>query len=258
MSNNKESIGYVAKVAFILCVVCSIIISTAAVMLKPAQQENKARDFKRNILLAAGMLEEGVSIEEAFKSVETRIVDLTTGEITDEVNPDEYDQRRAASDTALSVQLEPDQDLAKIGRQEKYAEVYFATDAEGQDVLILPVRGYGLWGTLYGFVAVGPDFNTVVGMGFYEHKETPGLGGEVDNPNWKGLWKGKKLYDDEGNVALEVIKGSADRNDRNYQYKIDGLSGATLTSRGVHNLVQFWFGENGYKSFLANLKRGDA
>lgn len=258
MSNNKDSIGYIAKVALLLCVVCSVIVSTAAVMLKPLQQENKARDFKRNILAAAGMLEEGVSIEEAFKNVETRIVNLETGEITDEVNPDEYDQRRAASDTALSVQLEPDQDLAKIGRQEKYAEVYFASDAQGQDVLILPVRGYGLWGTLYGFVAVGSDYNTIVGMGFYEHKETPGLGAEVDNPNWKALWQGKKIYDSEGDIALQVVKGSVDRNDNNYEYKIDGLSGATLTSRGVHNLVQFWFGENGYKPFLANLRRGEA
>ncbi len=97
--------------------------------------------------------------------------------------------------------------------------------------------------------------NTVKGLGFYEHGETPGLGGEVDNPKWKEIWEGKKAYTSSGEVGLTVIKGTAPPDS---DYKIDGLSGATLTSKGVDNLVHFWLGEQGYKTFLTKLKNGEA
>ena len=258
MSKDKESIVYVTKVALLLCVVCSVVISTAAVMLRPMQDANKSLDIKRNILAAAGLMPEGASVEEIFEKVTTRIVDLDAGTYTDAVDPDNYDQRVAARDTAVSYALPREVDTANIGRKEKYAEVYFMTDDAGEEILILPVRGYGLWGTLYGFVAVQSDYNTIVGLGFYEHKETPGLGGEVDNPNWKAIWNGKKLYDESGGVAIQVLKGAVDSGAANAQHKVDGLSGATLTSRGISNLMNFWFGENGYKPFLTNLKKGEA
>lgn len=255
---NKDSIQYTIKVALSLCIVCSVIVATAAVMLKPMQQENKAKDFKSNILSAAGLLEGAKTVEEAFERVDTRIIELESGTFTDALDPEGFDQRQAGKDPDLSEKLDPTTDLAKIGRQERYAEVYFATNDEGEEILILPVRGYGLWGTLYGFLAVASDYNTVVGLTFYEHKETPGLGAEVDNPIWKAMWEGKKLYDEEGDVAISVIKGKVDEDTPNAEYKVDGLSGATLTSRGVHNLLQFWLGENGYKPFLENLKKGEA
>lgn len=255
---NKDSTQYTIMIAFVLCIVCSVIVSTASVMLKPAQEANKAKDFKRNILSAAGLMEEGKSINELFAKVETRIVDLETGKFTDKVNPDSYDQRKASKDPELSDRLDPSTDMAKIGSQEKYAEVYLASNSSGNKILILPVRGYGLWGTLYGFLALESDYNTIVGLGFYEHKETPGLGAEVDNPNWKALWDGKKAFDESGKVAIQVIKGKVDSNTVHAEHKVDGLSGATLTSRGVHNLLQFWLGENGYKAFLHNLKTGEA
>jgi Na+-transporting NADH:ubiquinone oxidoreductase subunit C len=119
------------------------------------------------------------------------------------------------------------------------------------------VRGAGLWSTLHGFLALENDLNTVAGLGFFEHGETPGLGGEVDNPNWKALWPGKKVYD-EGDAKIQLIKGSVDANTAEAEHKVDGLSGATLTSRGVTNLLQFWMGENGYKPFLSNLQSGEA
>lgn len=255
---DKNSIQYTLKIALLLCIVCSVVVSTAAVMLKPMQESNRARDFKSNILSAAGLLEDGTSVEEAFERVETRIVDLETGKFTDAFSPEDYDQRQASRDAELSSSLNPENDIAKIGRQERYAEVYLATDDQGKEILILPVRGYGLWGTLYGFLAVESDYNTVLGLTFYEHKETPGLGAEVDNPAWKVLWEGKKLYNEDGEVAIAVIKGKVDQNTPNAEHKVDGLSGATLTSRGVHNLLQFWLGEDGYKPFLENLRKGEA
>lgn len=255
---NKNTTQYTILVALALCIVCSVVVSTAAVMLKPAQEANKAKDFKSNILSAGRLLQDGTSVEEAFARVDTRIVDLETGKFTDTIDPETFDQRKASGDPAQSDDLTPEEDLAKIGRMERYAEVYLATNEQGEEILILPVRGYGLWGTLYGFLALESDFNTIIGLTFYEHKETPGLGAEVDNPAWKAMWEGKELYDESGDVAISVIKGKVDSNTPNAEHKVDGLSGATLTSRGVHNLLRFWFGENGYKPFIENLKQGEA
>ena len=256
MSN--ERISKVITVAFALCIVCSVIVSTAAVMLKPAQEANQALDRKRNILAAAGMLEDGKSIEEQFSQIKTRIVDLRTGKFSDDVDAQSYDQRAAAKDPSLSDKLSGAEDPAKILRREHYAMVYLSESSDGDiDKIILPVHGYGLWGQLYGFIALESDANTVAGLGFYEHKETPGLGGEVDNPRWKGLWPGKQIYDD-GEVAIEVLKGTADPGSAMADYQIDGLAGATLTTRGVSNLVQYWLGENGFEPFLENLKTGEA
>ncbi|KAA1188234.1 Na(+)-translocating NADH-quinone reductase subunit C [Pseudohalioglobus sediminis] len=257
MSSN-DSIKKTLIVAFSLCIVCSVVVSTAAVVLKPAQQANQALDKKRNILAAAGMLDENSSVEEQFAKMTTRVVDLRTGKYTDEVDPASYNERKAAKESDMSQALSADEDIAKIFRREHYAVVYLAEAADGGvEKIILPIRGYGLWGTLYGYIALEGDASTVAGIGFYEHKETPGLGGEVDNPRWKASWTGKQVYDD-GDLQIEVMKGTVDPSAPNAEYKIDGLAGATLTTRGVSNLVQFWLGENGFEPFLDNLKSGEA
>ena len=257
MSSN-DSIKKTLIVAFSLCIVCSVIVSTAAVVLKPAQEANKTLDRKRNILAAAGMLQEGVSVEDQFQQVTARVVDMRTGRYADDVDPDSFDQRKAAKDPAQSDRLTAEQDQAKISRREHYAIVYLVQDGSGEvDKVILPVHGYGLWSTLYGYVALESDGNTVAGLGFYEHAETPGLGGEVDNPRWKAFWPGKQVYKD-GQVELGLIKGSVDPANANAPWQVDGLAGATLTANGVTNLVQFWLGENGFQPFLENLKTGEA
>ncbi|GAB5449961.1 MAG: Na(+)-translocating NADH-quinone reductase subunit C [Halioglobus sp.] len=257
MSSN-DSIKKTLIVAFSLCIVCSVIVSTAAVVLKPAQQKNQALDVKRNILAAAGMLQEGTSVEEQFAQITPRVVDLRTGEFSDDVDPQAYNQSKASKNPDLSTALEPAEDPAKIFRRAHYAVVYLAKNAGGDiDKIILPVHGYGLWGTLYGFVALESDANTIAGLGFYQHKETPGLGGEVDNPRWKAQWPGKQVYRD-GDVEIAVIKGTVDPAAANAEYKVDGLAGATLTTRGVSNLLRYWLGENGFEPFLENLKTGEA
>jgi Na+-transporting NADH:ubiquinone oxidoreductase subunit C len=245
-------------VAFALCIVCSVVVSTAAVLLKPAQEANKTLDRKRNILAAAGMLQEGVSIDEQFAQIQTRVVDLRNGRFTDAVDPASYEPLRAARDPSRSMNLSKDEDIAGIGRREDYALVYLVEAEDGGlDKVILPVRGYGLWSTLYGFIALESDINTVAGLGFYEHGETPGLGGEVDNPRWKSQWPGKQVYRD-GEVEIALAKGSVDPSSDDAPWRVDGLSGATLTARGVTQLVQFWLGEQGYEPFLNKLKAGEA
>src|SRR5690606_18672764 len=97
------------------------------------------------------------------------------------------------------------------------------------------------------------DMNTVKGLNFYEHGETPGLGGEITNPKWVQKWIGKKIYGDDGKVKIELVKGGASED---ATYKVDALSGATLTSNGVEHLFQYWMGPNGYKPLLDKMREG--
>ncbi|NVK18168.1 MAG: Na(+)-translocating NADH-quinone reductase subunit C [Methylocystaceae bacterium] len=258
MSDNEQNTSAPAEtpvrtiiVAVALSLIASIAVSAAAVMLKPTQELNKSLAKKKIILEVAGLMEEGADIEAAYQSkIEPRVIDLETGEYSDAVDPATYDQRKAAKDPAQSEKLTTAEDQASIKRQANLASVYLVKEGDELKKLILPIHGYGLWSTLYGFVALQPDMNTVSGLQFYEHAETPGLGGEVDNPKWRNLWPGKKLYDDEGNVEISVVKGGASG-----EYQVDALAGATLTSNGVNNLVQFWVGEKGFGPFLRNQKQ---
>ncbi len=264
MSAKNDSIQKTIMVAVLLCLVCSIIVAGSAVTLKPIQVKNKLEDKKKNILAAAGLLVPGVAIEEQFKQVTTRIVNLETGEYATDTELGKlaasgypvatFDQKKLAKDPSFSEKLAGSEDPASIKRLEEYAAVYLV-EKEGQiDRIILPVHGYGLWSTLYGFVALEGDAETIAGLGFYSHAETPGLGGEVDNPSWKALWEGKKVHNEAGDVAIDVIKGKVDPASAKAINQVDGLSGATLTSKGVANLMQFWLGKQGFQAYLASFK----
>ncbi len=256
MSN--DTVGKTFSVAAAVCIVCAIVVSVSAVSLRPLQEKNKLLDLKTNILAAAGLLKQDVSVEKQFEQVTTRIVDMETAKFTDAVDPETYDQRKAAKDPALSYKLSPEDDPAKLIRRAKYTKVYLVKDASGDiEKVILPIKGYGLWSTLYGFLALESDMKTIAGIGFYEHAETPGLGGEVDNPRWKSGWIGKQAYDD-GKVAIKVIKGTVDPSSPDASHEVDGLAGATLTTRGVDTLVHYWLGVEGFAPFLQNLKAGEA
>jgi Na+-transporting NADH:ubiquinone oxidoreductase subunit C len=239
-----------------------VIVSTAAVMLKPLQVANKQKDFKINILKAGGLydqgIEDGKSITEMFESVTTKLVDIDTGKYTDVEDVQTYDQRKVSKDPQYTTALSTADDLAKISNRVDIAKVYLVQNEQGLQKVILPIKGYGLWSTLYGFISLESDLNTVSGLVFYEHGETPGLGGEIDNPKWKGLWQGKEVYGADETVALSVIKGAVNENTSEPQHKVDGLSGATLTGKGVDNLVKFWMGSMGYAKYLTNLKEGEA
>lgn len=258
MSQSKDSTLRTLMVALAVCLVCSVIVSTAAVMLKPQQIINKKLEKQRNILGVVDLLPEDrgqESVNQAFKQVTPKVVDLETGEYVTDVDPLTYDMRKAAKDPEQNVQIE--NDIASIRTRPKYAVVYLVEEQGKPSKIILPVNGYALWSTLYGFLALEGDAQTVYGISFYEHAETPGLGGEIDNPKWKSLWKGKKVYGDNGNVRLEVVKGNVNADTPNAEHKVDGLAGATLTSNGVTNLIKYWMSEQGYGPYLAKIK-GDA
>ena len=241
-------------VALVLCLVCSTIVAVAAVKLKPRQDYNKELDRKKNILLSAGLCEKSASASEVDsvyeESIVARLVNLETGGLVSEGEVDlaTYDEKKAASDKELQVAVHPKGALPGIKFREPYAFVY-EIQKEGQtDGYIVPIYGKGLWSTLYGFIAVGADHQTVRGITFYKHGETPGLGGEVDNTRWKALWPGKQAYDENGNVALTVLKGKAEADDA---HAIDGLSGATITTKGVDNLVKYWLGPDAFGRYLS-------
>ena len=252
MSSSNESTQKTVTVALVLCLVCSIIVSAAAVILRPAQAVNEKANMQMNILQAAGLYDPEKSIADQFQMVTTRLINIETGEFVEGMDAERYNQRRAAKDPSMNRELSGDEDIASIKRQAKIAKIYLIENGEQVEKIILPIHGYGLWSTLYGFMALEGDANTVAGLGFYEHAETPGLGGEVDNPNWKIQWTGKQVYKDDA-VALRLVKGGADRSD---MYGVDSLSGATITSRGVDNLLKFWMSDSGFKPFLDNLKQG--
>ena len=145
-----------------------------------------------------------------------------------------------------SVKLEKTDDLAGVQRMTTESPVYFAKNASGQvETVILPVQGYGLWGIMYGFLALDTDTTTVKAINFYKHGETPGLGGEIQNPRWTATWENKQL-------PVDIVKGTAGDD----VHKVDGLSGATLTSKGVDNTFKFWTGDQAFGPFLAKVRQG--
>lgn len=247
-----DSVPKTIFMAVAVCLVASMCVSAAAVALRPVQEVNALKDKQINILQVAGMYEPGVDVVDAFEVFEPQVLELSTGTFTDQFDAATFDDRAAASDPELSIALEDDP--ASIGRQSKFVTIYLLRDDAGEiERVILPLHGYGLWSTLYGFIALEANGNDIFGLQFYDHAETPGLGGEVDNPRWKALWSGKRLKDDDGNLAITVAKSAPDAGP---DYHIDALAGATLTTVGIDNLVKFWMGQDGYEPFLKNLEAG--
>ncbi|MEN8260067.1 MAG: Na(+)-translocating NADH-quinone reductase subunit C [Pseudomonadota bacterium] len=254
MALQNDSFEKTIAVALAICFICAVLVSFSAVALKPLQVYNKAVDMKKNILDVAGLLEADVSIDEAFKQIETKIVDLETGDYVEDIDPASYDQRKAAKDPAMSIKIPPEEDIAGIKTKAKYATVYLVKKGGQIESIILPVHGYGLWSTMYGFLALAGDARMVRSINFYDQAETPGLGGEIVNPDWRALWRGKTVYNEQGEPVLRLIKGSVDPNKPGAEHQVDGLAGATLTSNGVTNLVRYWLGKNGFAPYLDKIR----
>ncbi|GAA0557274.1 Na(+)-translocating NADH-quinone reductase subunit C [Halomonas salifodinae] len=252
-ATSNNSIKKILGVAFALCIVCSVIVSTAAVALRPQQQLNQELDRKTNILNVANLYEPGMDVEAAFGEVTARVVDLRTGEYSPEHDPATYDGFEARRDPAASRTLSGERDPAGLTRVENFATVYLVGDPDQPEQIILPIRGQGLWGLMRGFLSVEGDGNTIVGITYYEHAETPGLGAEVNNPRWQAQWEGKQVFADGDSLepAIHLTKGGASG-----ENEIDALSGATLTSNGVTNMLQFWLSPEGFGNYLAKFRSG--
>lgn len=253
LAQPNDSVSKTVTIAVAVCLVASMVVSAAAVALRPIQEVNALKDRQINILQVAGIYDPEEDVLEAFEAFEPHILELETGSFTTRFDPAEFDDRAAADDPETSVALV--NDPAGIVRQAQFVTVYLLRDDAGDiDKVVLPIHGYGLWSTLYGYIALEENGNEVYGLQFYEHGETPGLGAEVDNPRWRSQWNGAELADENGILQISVSKTP---NPAGAEFHIDALAGATLTSNGVDNLVNFWMGENGYGPFLENLKAGE-
>ncbi len=254
MSN--DSTAKTLIVATLLCVICSVVVSWSAVSLKPLQTINKELDIKKNLLMTAGLVEAKAGkkeIEEAYTNIEEKLVDLATGEYVTDVNVSKYDAVKAAKDPKMNYKIPADQDKGRIKFRAKYSKVFFVKDGETVKSVVFPIHGKGLWSTMYGFLVLETDLNTVKGIGFYSHGETPGLGGEIDNPHWRSVWPGKKIFGENGNPQIQVIKGEASKAS---SFDIDGLSGATLTANGVTGTVRYWMGDDAFGPFIEKFTQG--
>ena len=218
MPDSRDSISNTFIVAIGVALVCSVLVSAAAVILKPQQEKNETLFRQKIVLEVAGLYEPGDDIEARFAAIDADVVELPGG---------------------------------------SSAEVFLVRKAGALEQVILPVYGAGLWSTMYGYLAVEPDGRTVRGLRFYEHAETPGLGDQVDKADWLAQWPGKQLYDDAGAVRIEVVRGKVvDSPDAIYQ--VDGMSGATLTGQGVSVFLRHWVGPEGFGPYLQTITAGAA
>ena len=253
----QHSSGYIVGFAVSICLVCALVVAGSAVGLKDRQDANILLDRQKKVLTVAGLMEDGANLsrEEIVATFESsilqKVIDLKTGAPNPEIDVATFNQQKAAKNSDTSF-VAPD-NASKVRRLPNNALVFDVVQDGELKALILPIEGYGLWGTLYGYIALAPDARTIVGITFYDHKETPGLGGEVDNPRWKAQWPGRLAFDDRGNPAISVKKGLAG-SVADDPYSVDGLSGATITSRGVTALVRFWLGDNGFGPYLTSYR----
>ena len=261
MPLNKDSNFYIIGFAAAVCVVCSIFVSGAAVSLKEKQKTNAQLDLQKNVVSVSGLHDDVASItpeeiQNFFtstdgKRIKAQYLDMSKGSTIDSLKTLEDIQAHQLSLKGKCENDKLDNNLAKLRCYQTQQKIYEVYDGSTLTRIILPVEGKGLWSTLKGFLAVEKDGNTIAGLTFYSHAETPGLGGEIDNPDWKASWIGKKAYKGDKPAAI-ARKGGA----KNLEYEVDGLSGATLTCNGVNDMMNFWLGENGYGNYLGKLKGG--
>lgn len=249
------------KLVLVVSLFCSLLVSAAAILLNPLQQANLQQYMVENILVAAGLYQQGMSSEAIYqRRIEPILIELSTGNRVDAafIAPDfslkQFDIKSFTDDPKLSIAIPAERDIAKIDRRPKYMLVYLAKTKDEPDMLILPVYGKGLWSTLYGLLALKRDLRSVEGITFYQHGETPGLGGEIENPDWQAKWHGKQVLDADGRVIIKVVKAPVDPEAGDAFRQVDGLAGATLTSKGVEHLLHYWLGDDGYGPFLDKLR----
>ncbi len=253
----KDSPPRTLAVALVVSLVAAVLVSGAAVLFRPQYELNQELNRQRNILAAADLLSPDDTVETLFAQIEPRVVDLETGTYAPDIDADDLIGVGAAAAREPGMPVPADLDIAFIKTRPRYAVVYLIADAGVLRGIVLPVYGYGLWSTMYGYLALEADANTVIGLRFYEHTETPGLGAEIDDASWQTQWRGKKIYAESGEPLIEVVKGRLSPEaaaDPRAVYQVDGITGATMTGRGITNLLRYWLGESGFGPYLERLR----
>tara|TARA_B100001750_G_C15368231_1_gene525906 strand:+ start:195 stop:983 length:789 start_codon:yes stop_codon:yes gene_type:complete len=252
---------YILGFSLALCLICATAVSALHESVVEKQKANAILDKQINILRVAGLLDSETTpsqseVDVMFEDVDAKVINQATGDTLHDQNPWQYNALKAAKASTSGVDASElpsgPRALAKqiqVKRLPKSLIVY-EVQKPGKECLVLPIWGNGLWSLLQGFVAIDLSGNRVIGITFFSHKETAGLGGEIDNPEWKAQWPGKILFKD-GAVAATVVKKGAVKDPT---IQVDGIAGATITSLAVGRSVHLWLGESGYGPFLNKLQ----
>jgi len=257
MDNDSPAKAFL--VVLLVAVVCSALVSTFVVVLRPIQLNNQLLERSRNIMQLTGLLGEDAEpgdeeMLSLFKSLDTRMLNIDEGSFDDEISIDTFDQRRAANNVELSVVIPAEYDQARLGQRSRYAIIYLVWKEDNLERIILPIHGEAMWSTLYGYLALEADFNTIAAATFYEHAETPGLGDLITRPDWLAQWQGRQIYDSQGERRFAVSTGRVQAGTPAAKFEVDALTGATVTTDAVTELVHYWMGPHGYQPFLDQLR----
>ena len=256
---NNESPQKALLVVFSIALLCSILVSVAAVSLRPIQVRNQLVEKSRNIVALSGLVDpsEDLSSKEiliAVAQLDARVVDLDSGEFEDSLDANEFDPRAAVNDAELGTAIPDGEDIANLGRRSRYEVVHLVWDGDDLKRVILPIVGQGMWSTLYGFIALEADLNTIAAISFYEQAETAGLGDQITHASWQAKWQGRELFGSDGSFRFRIASGAVEDGSRAARHQVDAMTGATVTGSAVTRLVGYWFGSHGYQTFLENLK----
>lgn len=237
MALDRNSNGYTFLFAFIMVIVVGAVLSFTSLTLKPRQDENNIKKDMMSILGSIGVESTRDNVEEVFyEYVNTRLVLNSEGDIieTREGTIEASDKKEP-----FNVDIKKEYRNRDLTAEDRNYPLYMAT-VNGENVVILPVVGKGLWGPIWGYVALADDYNTIYGATFDHKTETPGLGAEIKEDFFEQPFKGKEIYNDQGElVSITIKKGGADPSD---EHAVDGITGGTITSNGVGEMLKRSFG----------------
>jgi Na+-transporting NADH:ubiquinone oxidoreductase subunit C len=248
---NKDSVRHTLFVALTVSFGCAVLVSTTSVLLKPRQLENRLfYGGHRNIVQLIDTLDPGLEATDIMRDLDVRLVDIASGAYLDDLDPNTFDQREALKDPELSIEIPAADDVAKLNRRAKYAVAYELRRGGYLHYVLLPISGAGMWSTVYGYLVLDSDLNTIAGATFHEHGETPGIGDKIQDPKWLAQWRGRSIYHN-GNVAFEVAKRAPSAGS---DYHVDAITGATITSESTGRMVRYWLGKHGFQAYVERLR----
>lgn len=228
----KNANSYIFIFSSVMVVIVAVLLSVAAIGLGPLQEKNVRIEKMQNIL-------KSVAVESNVDNAEK----LFNQYIREQVVLNYKGDSSSSAVTAFDIDMKKELDKARTGKADKQLFPLFvvnkpdsSNNTGGKLFYIIPVRGKGLWGPIWGYIALEEDMNTIYGASFGHKTETPGLGAEIESEEFQNQFAGKKIFDEAGNfVSVKVLKG---HNTTNNIHGVDAMSGATVTSNGASEMIE--------------------
>jgi Na+-transporting NADH:ubiquinone oxidoreductase subunit C len=239
---NKNSSGFTFMFSSVMVIVVAVLLASAAIVLAPYQAKNIRLEKMQNILSSIGITTTREEAEKIYNQYvkEQLVLNSKSEPIKEKIS-------------AFDIDLKKELDKARLGKANEQLFPLFVFDKDGKLYYVIPVRGKGLWGPIWGYMALEGDLNTVYGASFGHKGETPGLGAEIETEEFQKQFKGKKIFDKAGNfVSVHLIKGGAAPGDL---HGVDAVSGGTITSTGVSEMLQRTI--NSYLPYFKTIDKPD-